>query len=576
MVLVAGLAILIFFYFDIMEALGLYKPAPPLKPEVENVIDSTQSFDQSTLPTDQESLTQESQSVDTALEVGQIVSKSAPADNLSEIVNDTITIETNKYIIKMTTLGGGPVSMLLKEHTYRNGEMIEMIPDAQFSTPTASFAGGTYNTSQTNFVSSQYAGSYDATSNEFKVTYEYVQDDGSAIKKHYRFYPDTYHYDLNIELDEPQNMGLTGKYTLIWNTPLGVTEPQPKTDYDMMNAIAYQGGSLETLDDFQDDKLKESLEGTTAWAGVRSMYFSAVLIPKNRPAEAASANGVINNVSFEQEILKERLVTVGIDMPFANVRTLTDSFTVFVGPLDYHMMADYDVDLEKIMDIGTTPFVGWIIKLFAVPIMWLLPKMYEFVPNYGLVIILFAFFVKVITLPLSMKSFKSMNAMKVVQPELEKLKEKYKKDPQRMQKETMALYKKHGVNPISGCLPMLPQMPLFFAMFAVFRSTILLRDAPFVWFITDLSRGAVTYTDPYMILVIIMIGAQFLSQKLTMAGGTQQNKAIGYIMPLFMGFMFRTFASGLVLYWTCFSVFSLLDYFLFKRKELKNTNIKTA
>ena len=138
----------------------------------------------------------------------------------------------------------------------------------------------------------------------------------------------------------------------------------------------------------------------------------------------------------------------------------------------------------------------------------------------------------------------------------------------------MKLYKKHGVNPMSGCLPILLQMPLFFALFSVFRSTILLRDAPFVWFITDLSRGASGFTDPYIVLVLIMIGFQFLSQKLTMPS-TQQNKALLYVMPLFMGFIFYKFAAGLVLYWACFSAFSLLDYFLFKRNK-KNVEVKTA
>jgi YidC/Oxa1 family membrane protein insertase len=137
----------------------------------------------------------------------------------------------------------------------------------------------------------------------------------------------------------------------------------------------------------------------------------------------------------------------------------------------------------------------------------------------------------------------------------------------------MKLYKKHGVSPISGCLPMLPQMPLFFALFSVFRSTILLRDAPFVWFISDLSRGATSFTDPYIVLVVIMIVAQFLSQKLTMPT-TQSNKMMIYMMPLFMGFIFYKFAAGLVLYWICFSVFSLLDYVLFKRK--KNAEVMTA
>jgi YidC/Oxa1 family membrane protein insertase len=122
---------------------------------------------------------------------------------------------------------------------------------------------------------------------------------------------------------------------------------------------------------------------------------------------------------------------------------------------------------------------------------------------------------------------------------------------------------------------MLPQMPLFFALFSVFRSTILLRNAPFVWFIDDLSRGAASFTDPYIILVLIMIVAQFASTKLTMAS-SQQNKAFGYIMPLFMGFIFYRFAAGLVLYWTCFSVFSLLDYVLFKRKQIKNPEVQTT
>ncbi|NOY89409.1 MAG: membrane protein insertase YidC, partial [FCB group bacterium] len=224
--------------------------------------------------------------------------------------------------------------------------------------------------------------------------------------------------------------------------------------------------------------------------------------------------------------------------------------------------------LEDILGIGTTPYVGWIIKPFAIAIIWLLPKMYKVVPNYGFVIILFAFLVKIVTLPLSVKSFKSMNAMKALQPKIDELKKKYKKNPQALNTEMMKIYKAHGVNPISGCLPMLPQMPLFFALFSVFRSTILLRDAPFIWFITDLSRGATSFTDPYIILVVIMIIAQFVSQQLTMSTG-QQNKALMYVMPLFMGFIFYKFSAGLVLYWACFSIFSLIDYFLFKRKNVK-------
>jgi len=369
-------------------------------------------------------------------------------------------------------------------------------------------------------------------------------------------------------------MGFERDYRLGWNSPLEPTEPDLLDDWTSMQAAAMMAGSRVTLDDFNDGVLRQSVDGQVSWLGVRSKYFARVLIPRSRPAEGAYADGRKQDVMKpDGGMLEEKRITAGLKMPFAAAYQVVDSFTVFVGPLDYMMMSEYDVGLQDMLDIGTTPYVGWIIKPFALGIMWILPILYKVVPNYGLVIILFALMVKIITLPLSMRSFKSMQAMKELQPKVEDLKKRYPKDPTRLNQEMMKLYKTHGVNPISGCLPMLPQMPLFFALFSVFRSTILLRDAPFVWFINDLSRGAQSLTDPYIILVILMIAAQYLSQHLTMSG-TQQNKMFLYVMPLLMGFIFYRFAAGLVLYWTSFSLLSMLDYVLFRRS--KNTQVKTA
>lgn len=571
-ILVVILGIFIIFYFQIMEGLGLYKPAPPTQKEPATQTEQTQQPQEDSLtvtktttkPTDTETLT-----------VQDTTSTQMVAAD-SNVTIDTTIVETNRYVITLSSLGGGMISMKLKDYTLRDGTPIEMLPNAKEATPEMTFAGGTFTTSQLPFVADVQPGKYDVTSGNFDLTYKYVKEDGSAINRHFRFYADRYDYSLSVELVEPNKMGLSGKYSLVWNTPLGVTEPQPEIDYKEMRGVALQAGSFEKLDKFEDDIMKQSLDGTTEWVGVRSKYFAAVMIPRNREAEGAFANGYINKVETPAGMLDEKFVTAGMNMEFANVVSLADSFTVFVGPLDYNLMKQYKVKLQDILDIGTTPFIGWLIKIFAVPIMWLLPKMYNYIPNYGLVIIIFAFIVKIVTLPLSQKSFKSMSAMKEIQPKIDELKKKYAKDAQRMQQEQMKLFKEHGVNPLAGCLVMLPQMPLFFALFAVFRSTILLRDAPFVWFITDLSRGATSYTDPYMILVVIMVLAQFASQKVTMGGGAQQqNKAFTYIMPFFMGWLFHTFASGLVLYWICFSLFSLFDYVLFRRKK-KNPEIKTA
>jgi len=555
--LIVILVVVVIFYFQIMEMLGLYTPqAPGQKTATDTTIISPQPLDSQTFATTPQATPPISVDSVQPLAIG----------SLDSVATDTILIKTNKYDIILSSLGGGPVSLLLKEYNYRDGQPIQMLPSAQKVTPEFSFGGGTFSVSDINFTSNTHPGEYSVSGEPLEVIYTHRRDDGGEIIKRYTFYQDSYHFDLAFRVNEPEKLGLGWKYSLIWNTPLGITEPQAGADYEAMEAVAMMSGSRETLDDWDDGQLHQTLEGNTEWAGVRSKYFAAVMIPDNRIASRAVAAGIKADVRTPDGEVEMRAITSGLEMEFANVGTFADSFTVFVGPLDYGQMSGYEVGLEDILGIGTTPFIGWLIKPFAIGVIWLLPKMYSAIPNYGFVIILFALLVKVVTLPLSMKSFKSMQAMKDLQPKIEDLKKKHKKNPQALNKEMMQMYKTHGVSPMSGCLPMLPQMPLFFAMFSVFRQTILLRDAPFVWFIDDLSRGATSLTDPYIILVVLMIGAQFISQSLTMSS-TQQNKAIMYMMPLFMGFIFYKFAAGLVLYWACFSLFSLIDYFLFKRNK---------
>ncbi|TET96905.1 MAG: membrane protein insertase YidC [Candidatus Zixiibacteriota bacterium] len=561
--LIILLVILVVFYFQIMEFLGFYTPT---KPEQPVAVDSVQTWP---IPVEHpDSLPEQIQELTKPLPV---MADTGMFDNL---LSDTIIVNTNRFTVMLTSFGGGVVSLELTDYTYRDGTVIQMLPNAEYATPEATFAGGTFSTSRVAFKSSREPGTYDATRDTLELTYSYgVPGEGEIIKR-YRFYPDGYHFDLTLEVIDPAQLGFERQYKMIWNTPLGVTEPLAETDYQAMEAVAMMSGSREKLDDFEDDLLNQSLPGYTSWGGVRSKYFAAVLIPRNRTADGVFAVGEKQKVATPSGRIEQRRITVGLDMPFASVSSLADTFTVFVGPLDYTIMSKYNVDLEDMLDIGTTPFIGWIIKPFALGIIWLLPRMHYVIPNYGAVIILFALLVKLVTLPLSMKSFKSMNAMKELQPKMEELKKKHKKNPQALNAEMMKLYKKHGVNPMSGCLPMLPQMPLFFALFSVFRSTILLRDAPFIWFISDLSRGASGLTDPYIILVVVMVATQFISQKFTMVSTTQQNKMFMYIFPFFMGWLLYKFPAGLVLYWTCFSVFSLLDYVIFKRR--KKPEVTTA
>lgn len=182
--------------------------------------------------------------------------------------------------------------------------------------------------------------------------------------------------------------------------------------------------------------------------------------------------------------------------------------------------------------------------ILAVPTLRALQFVYRFIPNYGLAIILVTILIRLITFPLQYKSFKSMKKMQTIQPELAKIKEKYKDEPQKMQKETMDLFKKAGANPLSGCLPLLLQMPFFFAIYRVLYSSVELVGAPFYGWIHDLSIH-----DPFYVLPVLMALAMFAQQKMTPTTSMDPNQAkIMMFMPVIFAFIMKSLPAGLVLY----------------------------
>ncbi len=208
--------------------------------------------------------------------------------------------------------------------------------------------------------------------------------------------------------------------------------------------------------------------------------------------------------------------------------------------------------------------LGWApIRPLGRLVTWSLSKMYAVIPNYGLVVILFAFLVKILLNPLTKKQFSSTKKMQAIQPQIKKIKEKYKNDPQKLNKAQTDLFKQEGVNPLGGCLPMLFQMPILVAFFTVFRSTIEFRGAPFFGWITDLSAPDTLMTIagfPINILPFLMGITMFLQQKLMAApdsGG--QQKMMMYFMNVFFLFLFYTFPSGLNLYYSVFNILSIVQ-----------------
>jgi len=194
---------------------------------------------------------------------------------------------------------------------------------------------------------------------------------------------------------------------------------------------------------------------------------------------------------------------------------------------------------------------------------------YGFVPNYGIVIIIVSVLIKLVFFPLTRSSLKSMSAMKRVQPELDALKKKHKGDPKKMNQLQMELFKKHKVNPMGGCLPILVQMPMFFALYNVMVESVQLRRAPFVGWIGDLSAPDTLFsmgTFPIHVLPLIMAATQ-LAQPTMGPSTDSRQQMMKYMMPIFMLVIFYGLPSGLVLYWTVNNVLTALQQYLMNRSE---------
>jgi len=388
----------------------------------------------------------------------------------------------------------------------------------------------------------------------------FVDINGARLEKTLTFYANKYHVDLSVNMLNSNLLLLNKEYQIGWINGLPSNELNVVEDYTYSEAYASMAGERESFDIDSDEPIeKQRLIGKTDWIATRTKYFLSAIIPRTINAEGVEFGGR----GIKNGDLIERRYDTFLSMQKSN--NIQDDYTVYMGPLDHAILSDYEMDLEDIVLSH-----GWYETTFraiSLPLVGLLKFLHTFIPNYGIVIIIFSILVKIVVYPLTKKSYKSMKEMSRVQPLLAEMREKYKGDPQRLNRETMKLYKEHGINPLGGCLPMLLQLPLLAALFIVFRSTIQIRGASFIpgW-IPDLSSpdtifylpfSIPLYGDQFNILPILMAGSMIFQSKMTMQDPKQ--KAMVYIMPIFMLLIFNQFPSGLNLYYTLFNVWTIIQ-----------------
>lgn len=350
----------------------------------------------------------------------------------------------------------------------------------------------------------------------------------SAITQTYRFDSSGYVIDYELDVGSPAN----GVLVTSVGPRLESNEKNVRDDYGQLRAVARVDGevvSRQAKDVDEGEAL--ALAGDVDWAGIRNKYFLAVVMApsEDEPLSAATMEGEASD--------SLPLVDVAIG---ARIRDGRAAYRLYLGPQEYQRLSRLNEGLDDVSQYGWS-WIRWMITPFAKLCVIIMLWMHNFIPSYGLVLMVFALLVRVVTWPLTTKSYQSIRAMQRLQPELQRLREQYKSDPQRMQQETMALYREKKVNPLGGCLPNLIPMPILFALFFVFQSTIEFRGQPFLW-LADLSQP-----DPLYILPVLMGATIYASSKLTTTD--PKMAAMTYVMPLVLTFVFLNLAAGLVLYY---------------------------
>jgi YidC/Oxa1 family membrane protein insertase len=319
--------------------------------------------------------------------------------------------------------------------------------------------------------------------------------------------------------------------------------------------------SLETIE-VSDIAKKNTLTGKIKWLALQSRYFTTSLIPLKEEDATLRLAVLPGNVVEAQYDAPEQVIA-------PNSRQSSE-YLLFFGPKDINAVRPAGHQLEQIVDFG-------MFDILARPCLWLLNFIYGVIPNYGVAIIILTILTKIILWPLGTKSYKSMSQMKKLQPLIQEIREKYKNDRKKMNEEVMRLHKTYSINPVGGCLPMILQIPVFFALYRMLDQAIELRHAHFLWWINDLSAPDrlfnFDFSIPFMeppygipVLTLVMGATMFWQQKMSPPAGDPAQAKMMLMMPVVFTFIFINFSAGLVLYWLVNNVLSIAQQSYIQKK----------
>ena len=469
-----------------------------------------------------------------------------------------IVVETNKYRAVIAETGGGIKSFLLKNYQETNepeAGLKELISTDSFIDLPLYFTWGVEpKRAQIPLFAADMENIKVTAGESQTLTMTSQLSSGLQVTRRMTFAPDSYLIDMSVDIYNFSETPLQGSpYLSLTNRPFEGTA----TRYLFSGPAALIDGKLQEIKPKDLEEAAKTLQGDITWAAFEGTYFMTGVIPESQSSQTLK-------LSSDGEVIHTLLVSPEEVLPAKG--HLQYNYQVYFGPKRMSTLKEAGHDLERIVNFG------WFDKI-AKPALYLLNFFYKYVGNYGIAIILVTVLIKILFWPIAQKGLKSMKNMQKIQPKMAKLKEKYKNDSARLNQEMMNLYKTYKVNPLGGCLPMLLQIPVFFALYKVLLQAIELRHAPFMLWITDLSapdRLMIGVDIPYLgglpVLTLLMGASMFLQQKMTPTPADATQAKIMMFLPVIFTFMFLNFASGLVLYWLVNNLLSIGQQYLINKQ----------
>ena len=460
-------------------------------------------------------------------------------------LNDAIILENEDIKVILTNRGGNIKQVILKNiknETREDPVNLFIKEKGMFNT--------VFYTSSDTINLGNHIFNHDNSYDEFTAAF-YIEKDGKRIFEK-RYSLDNNH-TLNVTIIA-NDMGFIDAYDIQLDAGIYYDQQGDKRFSTYIDVVSYVDNKIDKIN-LKKAASGASQYGNITWTALKSKYFMVATIPERTVKLREIFVSADNNA-----IMENARVEVGRN-------SIDHSFQLYCGPVDYDRLRSFNIGLEDSMNFG------WkLIRPISKLILKLLKFIYSLIPNYGIAIILLSIVIKFVFYPLTHKSFTSAQKMQRVQPHLKELQAKYKGNPQKLQKETMKLYKEHGVSPLGGCLPLLIQFPFLFALYPVLQSTIELRHAGFIFWLKDLS-----IPDPYYILPILMGITMFFQQKLMSQKQTpnmdekqlaqlKTQKFMMYGMPIFFVFIFKSLPAGLVLYWFMYNILSVMEQLSIRKK----------